>query len=134
MMTKLMASAIVVLLCAPALADPTAPIVAPPVPARTQLNLQVAITDGNIVRTHQLFMVGDDCSEVTDEQVDHVDEIRACAHPSGGGLEVRIEWKARTGLDTPRASTSHGKSSLLVARGVTYPIGKAAVSVAIVAR
>ncbi len=130
MMTKLMATAILVLMCAPALAD-TPPTPAPPL---AQLNLQVTITDGKVTRTHQLFTVGDDCSEIADLQFDHDDEVHACARPTGGAIEVHVEWKSRTGLDTAHAITSHGKSSLLVAHGVSYPISRGAVSVSLLVR
>jgi hypothetical protein len=108
---KLLASAIVMLLATPVLAD-----VAPK--SGYALNVQVK-SKATVLRQHAIAVVADDCAELSERETDHVDDIRVCAmNSTRDQVTLKIEWSTVAGNASYR-----NKQSLIVARGSSYTIG-----------
>lgn len=114
--TLFSASAIVLTLCAPALAQPT-PAPAPIVAAKP-LELQLTVKAGTATRTHQLVISEDTCGTVQEKTRDFEDEIRVCSVVKRDGVRLEASWKVREKL-----TEYHVSWTSAVARGGSVEVG-----------
>lgn len=104
------ASALVFILCAPALAQPVpAPAVAAP-PMKVELTVKV----GTEKRVHQVVLSDESCGSVHAKSRDFEDEIRVCSVTKQSGTRVEASWKVREKL-----TEYHVSYTTVVARGGT---------------
>ena len=90
--TLLSSSAIVLTLCAPALAQP-APVVASP-PMKIDLTVKV----GSETRVHQIVVSDDSCGHVQAKTRDYEDDIHVCSVMKRDGARLEASWKVRAKL------------------------------------
>jgi hypothetical protein len=113
--TLFSASAIVLTLGAPALAQPApAPIV-----AAKPLELQLTVKAGTSTRTHQLVISEDSCGRVQEKTRDFEDEIHVCSIVKRDGARLEANWKVRE-----KMTEYHVSWTSVVARGGTVEVGR----------
>jgi hypothetical protein len=120
--TLLLSAATTLLLCGPALADPSAKQPAPPGPDPAQmLRLTLVVKAGAAARTHELAISDRGCGSVQEKTPGYEDQIRVCSRPTASGLLIDTDWTTRAGPTEYRT-----RSEMLVARaGGTGEIGRA---------
>ncbi len=110
------ASALVFILCAPALAQPT-----PPAPvAVAPMKLELTVKVGAETRVHQVVISDDSCGSVQAKARDFEDEIRVCSVNKSSGPRLEASWKIRTKLTEYNVSWTAA-----VARGGTVEASSA---------
>jgi hypothetical protein len=123
MRTTLLSAFTTLLLCGPALADPsTGP--KPPSPPSAgpsqMLRLTLVVRAGPDARTHELAISDTGCGSITDKATAYEDQIRVCSRPIANGLLLDTDWNTRAG-----PAEYHTRSELLLARaGGTAEIGR----------
>ena len=116
MKTLLSSTALVLTLCAPALAQPVpAPVVTAP-PMKLELTVKV----GTATRTHQLVISEDSCGRVQEKTRDFEDEIQVCSVVKREGPRLEASWKVRAKMTEYMVSWTAA-----VARGGTVETGSA---------
>ncbi|HEY0253476.1 MAG TPA: hypothetical protein VGC41_18205 [Kofleriaceae bacterium] len=74
------------LLCAPALADPTPP------PA-IQYSFKLAVDGGKGQRQYVVHLVDKACGQVDQNKDSKHDEVKLCAYAEGSKVRLHVEWK-----------------------------------------
>ena len=97
--TLLSSSALVFILCAPALAQPAARPVAPaPVVASPPMKIDLTVKIGTQTRVHQIVVSDDSCGHVQAKTRDYEDDIRVCSVTKRDGSRLDASWKVRSKL------------------------------------
>ena len=116
------ASLLVVLLCAPAVADPPTKAVPPPAaPSMALQPLQVKLTVkvGPDTRTHELAVFDHGCNRVEEKSASYEDDINICTRPAPQGIFVDVNWKTRNGPNEYRTN-----SGTVMRKGGTFEVGR----------
>ncbi len=106
MKTMLLATSLVALLCAPALAD------------QKTMQLGFKLVSGTDARTYALKLVDGACGNIEASTRDTHDKIKVCVSPEGGNdTRLEIDWETRAGDHQLR-----NRSTVIAARGQTFEL------------
>jgi hypothetical protein len=124
MRTTFLSSAVTtLLLCGPALADPSTnpkPPSPPTAGPSQMLRLTLVVRAGPDTRTHELAISDTGCGSISDKAAAYEDQIRVCSRPVANGLLLDTDWNTRAG-----PAEYHTRSEFLLARaGGTTEIGR----------
>jgi len=103
-MTKpplLATSAVLLTLCAPALAQPSQPS-----PAVQPLSVKLTVKAGADTRVHELAIFDHGCGRVEDKAGTYEDDINVCTRPAPSGVHVEVSWKTRNGPTEYRTTSA----------------------------
>jgi hypothetical protein len=64
-------------------------------PAPQTYRLEVMMKTKGASRTNVLSLTDSSCGRVEEKAVDHVDEIKACAHADGANVRLELQWSTR---------------------------------------
>lgn len=102
MKTLLSSTALVLTLCAPALAQPAPPAKPAPAPAPVvsapPMKLELTVKVGTETRIHQLVISDDSCGHVQAKARDYEDDIHVCSFLRRDGSRIEASWKVRAKL------------------------------------
>jgi len=119
------ASALVFILCAPALAQPVPPP-APPVVAAPAMKVELTVKVGTEKRVHQVVLSDESCGTVHAKSRDFEDEIRVCSVSKRTGTRVEASWKVREKLTeyhvTYTAAVAPGGTVDAFTHGATFTL------------
>lgn len=118
--TLLTSFAILFTLCAPALAQPAAPVPAPST-AAARLSFELTMQHHQDSRTYQIIMDPEaGCGSLHARDAARSDEVRVCPRTTKRGVLLEVSWKLRAG--TVEYETEW---DAVVARGETVAVGRA---------
>lgn len=99
--TLLAGSAVLLTLCAPALAQPQ-----PSQPTVQPLAVKLTVKAGNDSRVHELAVFDHGCGKVEDKSAAYEDEINVCTRPAPSGVQVEVSWRTRNGATEYKTTSS----------------------------
>jgi len=128
------ASALVFILCAPALAQPTpAPVAAPKpvaaprlVVAAPPMRVELTVKVGNEKRVHQVVVSDESCGTVHVKSRDFEDQIHVCSVSKQSGTRLEANWRVRDKANeyqlTYTAAVAPGGSVDTFTHGATFTL------------
>ena len=121
MTQKLLASTVITLLCAPALAlaAPAGPASPTSSASATPFQFKLGVQQGADARSYDLTLAQDSCGEVQDRELDRTVSIKLCAVSTAQGTRFETSWELHN-----KTSDYPTRWQTIVTRGQTVEVGR----------